>query len=266
MAPDLPEALVDRSQLETALINLVLNARDAMPKGGRIVLQADVAKPATGRRRVAQLELRVIDDGVGMTPEVLARAFEPFFTTKEVGQGSGLGLSMVYGFAAQSGGSVEIESEAGRGTTVHLFLPLAELAEPRRDRRGAVMEKVRGEERILLVEDEPLVREFVAAQLEHLGYRVTAVEHGAAALALLAEGGRIDLLLTDNIMPGEVSGLDLSRRALELSPSIRVLLMSGYAGTDLDDQRNGQRLLRKPFNRRQLEEAVRLTLEESRPA
>ena len=266
LAPDLPEALVDRSQLETALINLVLNARDAMPKGGRIVLQADVAKPATGRRRVAQLELRVIDDGVGMTPEVLARAFEPFFTTKEVGQGSGLGLSMVYGFAAQSGGSVEIESEAGRGTTVHLFLPLAELAEPRRDRRGAVMEKVRGEERILLVEDEPLVREFVAAQLEHLGYRVTAVEHGAAALALLAEGGRIDLLLTDNIMPGEVSGLDLSRRALELSPSIRVLLMSGYAGTDLDDQRNGQRLLRKPFNRRQLEEAVRLTLEESRPA
>jgi PAS domain S-box-containing protein len=263
---DLPPALVDRSQLETALINLVLNARDALPKGGRILLEAELAKSVTGRRKSKQLELRVIDDGAGMTPEVLLRAFEPFFTTKEVGQGTGLGLSMVYGFAAQSGGSVQIESEPGRGTVVHLYLPVAGLAEPRRERHVGSTENIRGEERILLVEDEPLVREFVSAQLEHLGYQVTAVEQGTAALGLLQEGGRFDLLLTDNIMPGGVSGLDLRRQARQLSPRLHVLLMSGYAGTDLEEQQEGQRLLRKPFNRRQLAEAVRLALQERLPA
>ncbi|HKY94028.1 MAG TPA: PAS domain S-box protein [Kiloniellales bacterium] len=268
LQPDLPTALVDRSQLETALINLVLNARDAMPKGGRIVLEAEMAKPAPGRggRKAPQLELRVIDDGSGMTPEVLRRAFEPFFTTKEVGQGSGLGLSMVYGFAAQSGGSVQIESEPGRGTVVHLYLPVAEPVALRRDAHGAPPENVRGEERILLVEDEPLVREFVSGQLEHLGYQVTAVEQGTAALTLLQGDDRFDLLLTDNIMPGGISGIDLRRQARQLHPRLRVLLMSGYAGTDLDEQEQGERLLRKPFNRRQLAEAVRLALEESSAA
>jgi len=266
LQPDLPPALVDRSQLETALINLVLNARDALPRGGRIVLETELSRVAgpRGRGRAKaprQLAIRVIDDGAGMIPEVLGRAFEPFFTTKEVGQGSGLGLSMVYGFAAQSGGSVRIESEPGRGTVVHLYLPVA--LEPQAA-VGAVAEPPqadRGRERILLVEDEPLVREFVAGQLQQLGYAVTAVEQGTAALALLQQDAAFDLLLTDNIMPGGLSGQELCRQARRLRPALRTLLMSGYAGADLEEE-PGERLLRKPFNRRQLAEAVRLALED----
>jgi CheY-like chemotaxis protein len=268
LQPDLPPALVDRSQLETALINLVLNARDALPRGGRIVLETELSRAGQrgkGRAKAPrQLAIRVVDDGAGMTAEVLGRAFEPFFTTKEVGQGSGLGLSMVYGFATQSGGSVRIESEPGRGTVVHLQLPVAAEARPPATAAAEPQPAERGGERILLVEDEPLVREFVAGQLENLGYAVTAVEQGTAALSLLQQDAVFDLLLTDNIMPGGLSGQELCRQARRLRPALRTLLMSGYAGADLEED-PGERLLRKPFNRRQLAEAVRLALEERSP-
>jgi CheY-like chemotaxis protein len=167
---------------------------------------------------------------------------------------------MVYGFAVQSGGEVRIESAAGEGTVVHLHLPVALEPQP----AAVATERPalgRGGERILLVEDEPLVGEFVSGQLQNLGFAVTAVEQGTAALSLLQQDTPFDLLLTDNIMPGGVSGQELCRQARRLRPDLRALLMSGYAGADLEEG-SGERLLRKPFNHRQLAEAVRLALED----
>ncbi len=271
LAEALPPALVDRGQLGTALLNLVLNARDAMEQGGHITISTRAVRGwSTNLQGLEgalgqQIEIAVADDGEGMSPDVQARAFEPFFTTKEVGKGSGLGLSSVYGFAAQSGGNVSIVSEPGQGTTIRLLLnavprqPLAPTPSP------ALPAKTQGGlETVLLVEDEPTVRDFVALLLKGLGYRVVAADCGRSALPLLEATPGIDLLLTDLVMPGGISGQQLAAIAQRTKPAVRILLMSGYSGERAagGGPPTGLPLLRKPFNRRQFAEAVRAALDQ----
>jgi len=261
----LGQALVDPTQLESALLNLCLNARDAMPDGGRLSIELrnveldssnagwndDVAPGA-------YVLIAVSDTGVGMTPDVAARAFEPFFTTKDTGRGSGLGLSMVYGFAKQSRGHVKIYSEVGQGTTVKLYLPRAagDADRPAETVAGAVEG---GRERILLVEDDGMVRDHVAAQLRALGYRVVSVGDGAAALRSLQNDGPFDLLFTDVVMPG-MNGRQLADAARLLLPDLPVLFTSGYTENALHSQGRldpGVHLLHKPYRRTELAAKLR---------
>ncbi|WP_140882161.1 PAS domain-containing protein [Muricoccus nepalensis] len=277
-APDLWCALIDPPQLESAVLNLCLNARDAMPAGGRVTiatrnLDLDPAEAAAERARGGGDDLapgryvvvEVVDTGAGMPPEVVSRAFEPFFTTKEVGQGSGLGLSMVYGFMKQSGGHVSINSVPGLGTAIRLFVPSTH-ARPAALLAPAEARDAGGWERILLVEDDPLVRDHVAAQLREMGYRVALVGDAAEALGAL-RGGTFDLLFTDVVMPGGMNGLDLAGEARRLHPGLRVLLTSGYTDSALSRHgapEPGVRLLRKPYRRRDLADAVRRAIERPR--
>jgi PAS domain S-box-containing protein len=270
LAPALEPARVDRNQLESALLNLCLNARDAMPEGGRLTIQ-------TTRRRVpedfASEDLRpgdyavltVVDFGVGMSPEVQARAFEPFFTTKDVGEGSGLGLSMVYGFAKQSGGHVELSSEPGRGTTVTLFLPIMpSLPDPAAEEAEAEHRSV-ARATVLLVEDDPDVRSTVVAMLTDLGCQVLEAQDGPSALRILEGTTHIDLLFADVVMPGGISGPQLARHATALRPSLKVLLASGYneiAAAHGDASHLGGELLTKPFRRADLALRIRRLLED----
>jgi PAS domain S-box-containing protein len=261
---------VDPSQLENALLNLAINARDAMPDGGRLTIETgnirmdDAAVADRGGLAPGDyLLVTVSDTGTGMDRDTLARAFEPFFTTKEVGKGSGLGLSMVYGFVAQSRGHVRIHSEPGRGTTVRIYLPRAAegvaLAEPEL-RDGSLP---RGSEKILLVEDDAMVREMVMVQLRALGYRVVSAVSGSQALEVLRREGGFDLLFTDVVMPGGLNGRQLADEARKLTPGLRVIFSSGYADGAVDyhgrlDQ--GVHLLNKPYRRRDLAMRVREAL------
>lgn len=267
---DLWQALVDPAQLESAVLNLSINARDAMPGGGALMIELSNVhlngggggweeEPATGD----YVLVAVSDTGTGMTADVLARVFEPFFTTKETGKGSGLGLSMVYGFARQSKGQIKITSEPGRGTTVRLFLPRA-LAESDGAEAGAPDAEVpHGVENILLVEDDDMVRSHVCGQLEALGYRVVSVRDGVAALDALQQGGGFDLLFTDLVMPGGINGRQLADAARRLWPRLPVLFTSGYAeGSIMHDDRldAGVHLLSKPYRRAELAAKVREVL------
>ncbi len=256
-------AFVDRGLFESAMINLVLNARDAMPNGGLLSIETDLVR--SGDERVSDLApgeyVRVVvkDTGVGMEKTVLDRAFDPFFTTKGVGKGSGMGLSMVYGFAKQSGGQVTIDSEPEEGTAVCVYLPVA-----REDQMGNRKETqtegpaAGGCERILLVEDEPHVRRFVSSQLAGLGYSVLEAEAGAPALEILRSEEKIDLLFTDLLMPGGMSGFDLAQKARELIPHLRVLLTTGYAAeADALIANVKDPILKKPYKKQQLAEALR---------
>jgi CheY-like chemotaxis protein len=264
-------ACIDPEQLETALLNLVINARDAMSESGRMTIETAnlmVTGPIVGSDEPVApgdyLSITVTDNGTGMAPEVLARAFEPFFTTKEVGKGTGLGLSMVYGFVKQSDGYVSLSSEPGAGTTVRLLLPRATL--------GAELTALAGEaasapggsgQTILLVEDEPLVRSMLAEQLKRLGYGVVEAPNGPSALALLDERNDIDLLLTDMVMPAGMNGRQLAEAAMTLRPALRFLFMSGHTDDRLALQGRlpgGQPLLRKPVGKKVLAEALRAAL------
>eukprot|EP01098_Paradermamoeba_levis_P016107 TRINITY_DN8491_c0_g1_i1.p1 TRINITY_DN8491_c0_g1~~TRINITY_DN8491_c0_g1_i1.p1 ORF type:complete len:409 (+),score=-12.08 TRINITY_DN8491_c0_g1_i1:516-1742(+) len=232
---DLWVTSVDPGQLATALLNLVLNARDAMPNGGKVtveVLNASLGESdldVNGEPRPGDyVMVAVSDTGSGMTSEVASRAFEPFFTTKEVGKGTGLGLSMVYGFAQQSGGLVQMLSEPGHGSVVRLFFPriAATLNEdPPPADRVTVPD---GHETILLVEDDDMVRAYVESELRILGYRVIATSNGPAALQMLRQTEDIRLLLTDVVMPGGMFGPELARQAMLLRPDLKVLFTSGY--------------------------------------
>ncbi len=235
--PGLPQARADVNQVELALLNLAVNARDAMPLGGDLRITARAASstapgapPALAPGRY--LCLAVTDSGTGMDAATLARATEPFFTTKGVGKGSGLGLSMVHGLAAQSGGVLHIESTPGRGTTVELWLPVdstgAAPAEPLPAEPPPEAPRASRPLAILLVDDDPLVQSGSAAMLEDLGHRVTLAGSGAAALELLAAGHGFDLMITDFAMPG-MDGLDLARRATQLRPLLPVVLATGFA-------------------------------------
>jgi PAS domain S-box-containing protein len=265
-------AMIDAPQLENAVLNLCINARDAMPAGGRLVIEtANAVLDEAQARREAEVTpgdyvmIAVSDTGGGMTPEVAARAVEPFFTTKEVGQGSGLGLSMVFGFIKQSGGHLKIHSEPGLGTTVRLYLPRASGAGGQASRRTEA-EPPRGRgERLLVVEDDHLVRNHVAAQLRELGYQVVAAAGAAEALELLRQPGGIDLLFTDVVMPGALHGPALAEAARRLRPGLRVLFTSGYTENGIIHHGRldpGVLLLNKPYRRRDLAGKVRLALDQ----
>jgi PAS domain S-box-containing protein len=260
-------ALADRALLENAIINLAVNARDAMPQGGVLTITTGerVAGLGDGSLPPGQqvVFVTVSDTGTGMSPKVLARVFEPFFTTKEVGKGSGLGLPMVYGFAEQSGGHVSIESREGEGTSVTLLLlaVTSSLAEPTSEDERSVLPG--GKERVLVVEDDPQVLQFVSSQLVSLGYEITAVSIGSDALEVIKRDNHIDLLFTDVVLPKGMSGIELSKQARQIRPELKILLTSGYAeqvfehhGKPDDDIP----LLHKPYRKKDLADLLRKVL------
>jgi PAS domain S-box-containing protein len=236
-AADLPMTVVDPGQVENALLNLAINARDAMPEGGQLIIEtgeaeidADFVDAYSEAAPGMYVTLAVTDTGVGMAPEVRRRAFDPFFTTKGPGAGTGLGLSMVYGFLKQSGGHVQLYSEVGLGTTVRMYMP-ARAADMRTAvRKGAAPAAPAGSgETILVVEDDPRVRRVSVRRLKELGYAVIEADSGPAALAILERGGPIDLLFTDVVMAGGMTGIDLAREAGRRRPGLKTLFTSGYA-------------------------------------
>jgi signal transduction histidine kinase/CheY-like chemotaxis protein len=261
-------AMADPAQLESAVLNLALNARDAMPGGGRLtielankVLDEHYARAHAEVTAGDYVMVAVSDTGHGMTPDVVARVFEPFFTTKTEGRGTGLGLAMVFGFVKQSGGHVKIYSEPGQGTSVKIYLPRAVGGlVPNMQRSGAPAELPRGSATILLVEDEAAVREIAAAILRSLGYRLLEAPDGDEALRVFgAHTAEVDLLLTDVVLPGKVRGRELSERITAIRPQVKVLFMSGYTENSivhhgrLDD---GVQLIGKPFKREVLARKV----------
>ncbi len=271
--PGLWHAAADPNQLENALVNLAINARDAMPGGGKLVIETanmPLRDSAVATRHGVStgeyVSLLVTDNGHGMTPEVRARAADPFFTTKGVGQGSGLGLSMVEGFARQSGGFMTIESSAGAGTMVKVLLPRAkeDSEMPASDRKAREPE-ARGAT-ILVVEDDPGVRDLAVSILKRLDYRVIDAQDGRAALEILRGPEPINLILTDVVLPGGLSGPDLVTKGKVWQPGVRALFMSGYATDVLDDRDRlnaAGELLNKPFRRAELAERVRSALDHS---
>ncbi|HEX2556436.1 MAG TPA: PAS domain S-box protein [Microvirga sp.] len=259
-------ALTDRALLESAIINLAANARDAMPQGGTLTIGTGqrVAGPGEGQIPGGHdvVFATVTDTGTGISPDILDRVFEPFFTTKEVGKGSGLGLSMVHGFTSQSGGHVSIESRLGKGTSVSIILP-AEVNDAVATEPRAPVPSVGGGERVLVVEDDPAVLAFLGARLSGLGYEVVSVPNAVEALALLERDKNYQLLLTDVILPKGISGVELTRAARNLMPGLKVLYTSGYSDEIFRQQgtvAEGIPLLRKPYRRKELAEAVRAVL------
>jgi len=265
----LPRVFADPGQLEGALVNLSLNARDAMPRGGRLRISARHERVEAGRGDSEQkpgdyVVFEVADTGLGMSPDVLARAFEPFFTTKATGKGSGLGLSIVYGFAKQSGGHLVVDSRLGYGTRISLHLPVAASSAPARhaDARAAA---AGGSERVLVVEDEPEVRHIALAFLRSLGYRVLEAGSASEALAILDTDADIDLLFSDVVLGPGLNGGELGHEARRRRPGLPVLLTSGFerggSGGDqpLDDSFE---LLKKPYRREELAAAVRRHLDQ----
>ena len=263
---------VDPTQLENAILNLVVNARDAMPQGGRLTLSTanrrvssngDGNAPGPGRH----VMVAVADTGMGMTPEVLEHAFEPFFTTKAREKGSGLGLSMVAGFMDQSGGAVRIDSEPGRGTTVRLYFPRSE----RRPTESAppaletsLDEPAGAGETILVVEDHDAVRELAVDTIANLGYRTIAAAQARAALDLLEERcDDVALLFTDVVLAGGMSGIELAREAVRLHPELKVLCTSGYTGRARPEPSapaDEFAIIRKPYRKAELARRLRAAL------
>jgi signal transduction histidine kinase/ActR/RegA family two-component response regulator len=262
---------VDVPQLESSLVNLALNARDAMPSGGRLTVEAMNQVLDHEYSRInpevpagQYVMISVSDTGHGMTPEILSRAFEPFFTTKEIGQGTGLGLSQVYGFVKQSGGHVKIYSEAGMGTTFKLYFP-------RSGEQGHAIEEAdilpagtQRSERILVVEDDKDLRAYLIEILRDLNYGAIAAQDAVAALGILEQPDiRVDLLLTDVVMPG-MNGRELANRALQLRPGLKILFMSGYSRNAVVHQGRvdrGVNLIQKPVSMSELAARIRDALD-----
>jgi CheY-like chemotaxis protein len=262
---------VDPGQLEGALLNLAINARDAMPDGGVLGLETspvEVDAEFAGSHGTIEpgtyVVVTVSDTGMGIAPENLKRMFDPFFTTKAVGQGSGLGLAMVWAFARQSGGHVSVYSELGHGTTVRLYLPIvAEEADLDTASLERPAPEVRGTGHVLVVEDDELVRRFAAERLIARGYSVTAVGSGPEALRALDTIGHVDLLFSDIVLPGGMTGRQLAEQFLVLRPGTPVLYTSGYGERVLmhDGQPDpGAVLLPKPYSSRHLTDAVQKAL------
>jgi CheY-like chemotaxis protein len=263
--------MVDPNQLENVVLNLALNARDAMPGGGKLTLEASNAllddqyvltQPDVPPGQYVLLAIS--DTGQGMSPDVMERAFEPFFSTKEEGQGTGLGLSMAYGFTKQSGGHIRIYSEVGSGTTFKIYLPRS--FQPAADPPSLPHGPSRGGyETILVVEDDRAVRDTVVSMLRDLDYSVLQADSGESALNVLKSGAHVDLLFTDVVMPGPVRSTELAVRAKEIQPNIAVLFTSGYTqnaivhGGRLDP---GVQLLSKPYRREDLARKIRRMLDE----
>jgi CheY-like chemotaxis protein/two-component sensor histidine kinase len=277
--PDLGLVKADPGQLEQLIMNLVVNAKDAMPEGGRITVltrvetleaDSDALRPIDKELSVAPgryVVLEVQDTGIGMDEDTRGRIFEPFFTTKEVGRGTGLGLSMVYGFVKQSGGNITVASAEGKGTTFRIYLPLAPggAAWTPESPDGSIAES--GSETILLVEDESTVRKFLHSVLTHVGYRVIEAEDGKRALEISGEYGEtIHLLLTD-VMMANMGGRELADKLSRKRPAMKILFMSGYAEEVLPpgwEGRDGVEFLQKPFSPGMLAQRVRSVLDSSR--
>ncbi|MHB1204193.1 MAG: ATP-binding protein, partial [Rhodospirillaceae bacterium] len=270
---DLPAVFVDSGTLENVILNLAMNARDAMPDGGTLAIATSTATLddayAADQPEVKPglyVQLSVCDTGSGMPEEVVARAFDPFFTTKESGKGTGLGLSMVYGFVKQSGGHVRIYSEAGHGTAIKIYLPpmagaVLKAAAP--EAPAANRGQAATAARILLVEDDDLVRSSVEIKLLRLGHAVTPVSNPGLALEALEGGAGFDLVFTDIIMPGPMTGADLARVVMERWPAIKILATSGYTESTLLGKITvpaGVRLLSKPYANTDLIAAIEAVL------
>jgi len=266
-AEDLWAVLADPAELELVLLNLCVNARDAMPDGGTITIAASNAPglDADGLHGDFVI-LSVKDDGAGMPPEVLARVFEPFFTTKEIGKGSGLGLPQVYGFAEQSGGAVKVESAPGRGTTVTLTLPRTDRSPPPAiPSVNLEPSAAKAVGAVLLVEDDDEVASLVTDMLRELGYGVTRAASAEAALGALADQRTVDMIFTDIMMPGPMNGLDLAREAQRRRPGLPILLTSGYADAAMREAAlNGFPVLKKPYDIGALERTIKEVLDAAR--
>ena len=270
LAPGLALVRGDAGQAEQVLMNLAINARDAMPDGGRLLIETRTSAPATDRSVGASVELTVTDTGHGMDADTRARVFEPFFTTKSPGHGTGLGLATVYGIVTGWGGEVTVESQPGRGATFRIVLPCSdEAAKPPSEHPRPLDASVRGgDETVLLTEDDDAVRELARSILARVGYRVLAARNAGEAL-LVAEhhAGPIDLLLTDVVMP-YLSGPDLAARLAPMRPDMRVVYMSGYTAGQMrqrDSITPGTTLIEKPFSVDDLVRAVRVALDAPRP-
>jgi PAS domain S-box-containing protein len=262
LAADVWPVVADPVQLESALTNLATNARDAMPKGGKLLiatrnrqLDADYAAAHVEVTPGDYAAIEITDSGTGMPPETAARIFEPFFTTKEQGQGTGLGLSMVFGFIKQSGGHINVYSEPGVGTTFRLYLPRTAAEIDETDAPPVAASPEGGGETVLAVEDNPRLRRLVVHQLNQLGYRPLEADGPEAALSIL-ENENVDVLFTDVVMPGPIDGLALAQQAIERWPALKVVFTSGFPGANLDDQlgprATGVRLLSKPYRKDEL--------------
>ncbi|ALN75318.1 PAS domain-containing protein [Aureimonas sp. AU20] len=267
--PDLWSTLVDPPQLENALLNLCINARDAMPDGGKLTIETNNVWLDQRAGREQDLDagpyvtMCVTDTGTGMAPDVIERAFDPFFTTKPIGLGTGLGLSMIYGFARQSGGQVRITSELGRGTTLCIYLPRhhgAEEAAAAPPQAPSAIEPVGAGETVLVIDDEPLVRMLVVDVLEDLGYTAIEAGDGPEGLKVLRSDQRIDLLVTDVGLPNGMNGRQVADAARELRPGLKVLFVTGYAENAVLGQGNleaGMQVVTKPFDMRALADRIR---------
>ncbi|MCJ2109347.1 PAS domain-containing protein [Methylobacterium sp. E-041] len=270
-APDLWNCRVDPTQAEVALLNVMINARDAMPEGGRIRIvteNLDVSErdiTGTGPLRAGRyVRVSITDTGTGMPPSVLARVMDPFFTTKEEGKGTGLGLSMVYGFAKQSGGAAQIESVQGEGTTVRLSFPVTETGVKEAPKPAARAIERQGTETILIVDDREDVAELARTILRDFGYVTLMAGNGREALEILDGNDRIDMIFTDLIMPGGMNGVMLAREARRRQPRLKVLLTTGYAEASLERTDAGGSefdVLNKPYRRTDLIRRVRAVLD-----
>jgi signal transduction histidine kinase len=272
-APDLWPCWADPVQFEAAILNLVVNARDAMPRGGRLSIETDnveidraTAEEAGGPVPGAYVRVSVSDNGIGMDAETATRAFEPFFTTKEVGRGSGLGLSQVYGFINQSGGHVSVDSAPGAGTSFRLYLPRSDARARSYRADGEGGEIPCGRERILVVEDNDEVLDVAVTIIRDLGYEVLVATDGDEAYALLCKDQSIDLLFSDIVMPGSVSGFQLAEMARGINANLQVLLTSGYPARGGGSAvANHFPLIMKPYRREQLARMLRAALDGRAP-
>src|SRR5882672_1162079 len=270
LAHDSHPALIDPSQLSTAILNLALNARDAMPNGGKltletknVVLDENYASMNSEVKPGNYVMIAVSDTGEGIPGSLLDKVFEPFFTTKDVGKGSGLGLSMVYGFVKQSNGHIKIYSEEGHGTTVKLYLPQAAGVANAPATEPGISGCEHGDESILIVEDDALVREYVVTQISRFGYHTMAAGNAAEALAIIDGPERIDLLFTDVIIPGGLNGRQLATEALKRRPELKVLYTSGYTENAIVHHGRldaGVLLLPKPYLSSDLARMIRTAL------
>src|SRR5258705_2396363 len=270
LSPDAAPALIDPSQLSTAILNLALNARDAMPNGGKltletrnVVLDEDYAAMSSEVNPGNYVMIAVSDSGEGIPASLLEKVFEPFYTTKDVGKGSGLGLSMVYGFVKQSNGHIRIYSEEGHGTTVKLYLPQAAGVADSLPAEAGICEFEGGDESILIVEDDALVREYVVTQTSRLGYDTLAASNAAEALAIINGPERIDLLFTDVIMPGGMNGSQLTIEAQTRRPGLKILYTSAYTENAIVHHGRvdaGVLLLPKPYLSSDLARMIRTAL------
>jgi len=270
--PNLGKVKADPGQIEQVILNLALNARDAMPQGGRITMETanvDPEESAAGEHREvpagSRVKLLIRDNGAGINEEAKAHIFEPYFTTKEVGKGVGLGLATVYGIVHQSGGDIQVESELGKGTTFTIWLPRVAEPKPSKESSELVLDGPPGEETILVVEDEEPVLTLVRETLEDGGYKVLVASNGEEALALLSRSKEpIHLLLTDVVMP-KIGGQTLAARVASRNPEMQILFMTGYFDTDIDRQDNpfGRRpCIFKPFTPQELTSKIREVLDE----